>query len=200
MASAPAIFLDRDDTLIRNVPYLGDPSLVQLLPGVKEGIALLKETEFLLVIVSNQSGVGRGLITEEEVASVNRRMQELLQPCAIDAIYNCYLSPSHPDAHARRKPSPFLLHLAAGELGIDIASSFIIGDRESDVLAGKNAGCLASLRLASTSCEDNARPDQTCADYIAKDFMDAVQWILESRSTSKRSNPIRQIQPLPDAR
>ncbi|NBT89638.1 MAG: HAD-IIIA family hydrolase, partial [Verrucomicrobia bacterium] len=93
MAKA-AVFLDRDDTLIENIPYLGDPSQVRLMPGAAEACQTLHRAGFLLFIVSNQSGVGRGLITKEQVRAVDQRMESLLgKPGIISGYYHCFAAP-----------------------------------------------------------------------------------------------------------
>lgn len=167
-----AVFLDRDDTLIPDVPYLGDPAKVTLLPGAREALLRLKQTGFLLIMVSNQSGIARGLITHDQVRAVNAEVARRLLPSALDAIY---YSPDGPDEPSEtRKPAPGLLLQAAKEHGIDLARSFMVGDKASDVACGRTAGC-RTVRIAKTPPPTAADPT---ADFTAPDLAAAVDWIL----------------------
>lgn len=150
----PAVFLDRDDTLIANAsvtahtPHPGDlvdPALVQLLPGVAEGLALLQRAGFLLVVITNQGCVARGVCTVERVHACNNRFRELLAPVTLDAIYVC---PYHPRGtvppynveHPWRKPSPGMILAARDDLDIDLSRSWMIGDAQRDLDAAITAG------------------------------------------------------------
>ena len=140
-----AVFLDRDGTINDDPGYLGDPALVKLLPGVGEALALLKnELNFRLIVVSNQSGIARGLLNDGSVEAVNNKINELLAPynVSIDKFYYC---PAHPEFSKEedcwcRKPSPELVFLAAKELGIDLSGSYFVGDAVTDIECGRNAG------------------------------------------------------------
>lgn len=175
-AARPAVFLDRDNTLIHDPGYLKDPNRVTLLPGVAEGLARLRAAGYLCVVVSNQSGVARGLLTEADVAAVNARIQELLTPhgAAIDAFYHCPFLPGDEAVVADfrrdsdlRKPKPGMLLLAAKEHSIDLSRSWMIGDSLRDVEAGRAAGCrtilLASDRLAQSDAADHVEPTFSAA-------------------------------------
>ncbi|MDR1304745.1 MAG: HAD-IIIA family hydrolase [Verrucomicrobiales bacterium] len=175
-----AIFFDRDDTLIKNVPYLGDPAQVVLMPRVRESLPRLSAAGFMLFLVSNQSGVGRGLITREQVAAVNEEMFRQLGGDFFAGVYMCYAAPGQPDAAGERKPAPGLLFKARDEHGLDLTNSVFVGDRLSDVQCGHNAGCRSVLLLHDT--EDTAADRQRArgvADFIAEDFAVAVEWILQ---------------------
>jgi len=123
-ALAPAVFLDRDGTLMEEVDYCRDPAKVRLLPGVIAGLARLKAAGFRAVIITNQSGIGRGRITEVEYAAVHARLLALIGPGLIDATYYCPDAPDHPSTH--RKPLPGMVHeagygaraLPAGAVGV----------------------------------------------------------------------------------
>ena len=135
-----AVFLDRDGTLIEEREYLSKPDLVVLYPGVGAALARLKQAGFRLVIVSNQSGVGRGLFTMEDVTRVNMRMKALL---AVEGVHldKIYVAPEAPDQPSRaRKPSPQFLLDARDEMEINLAESFMIGDKLIDLECGWNAG------------------------------------------------------------
>jgi D-glycero-D-manno-heptose 1,7-bisphosphate phosphatase len=181
-----AVFLDRDDTLIVNVPYLGDPSLVQIFPEAAEALYALRKADFLLFVVSNQSGVGRGLITREQVFAVNTELQRQLKGDQIHAFYHSFATPDDPWA-TDRKPSPELLEQAAKAHEVDLAGSFFIGDRLSDIECGINAGCRTVLlthdrssRRTSVDPEDTVAREK--AHYITTTLTDAANWILSVSS------------------
>jgi len=172
--STRAVFLDRDGTVIEDTSYVDDPSGVRLLPGVADAIRRLSDAQYLVVIVSNQSGVARGLFDEETLSAVHQRVEELLaeRGATIDGAYYCpYLD--GPEATVEkyrrdsdlRKPNPGMLLQAADELGIDLAQSWMIGDGSRDVEAGKRAGC-RTIRLA-------AEPDPE-ATYTAPNLLRAA--------------------------
>ena len=163
----PAVFLDRDGTLIRNVPYINDPAKVELFPDVVESLTRLKQAGYRVVIITNQSGFDRGLLTPEQYEAVHTRMLELAGPGVIDATYMC------PDFGPRRKPSPEMIHEAARDLGIDPTRSVMIGDKASDIHCGRNAG------TKTIFIQTGYEMDEPCApDYIAANMKDAADWIL----------------------
>jgi D-glycero-D-manno-heptose 1,7-bisphosphate phosphatase len=142
---AVALFTDRDGTLIVDERYPKDPERVSLLPGASDALRTLRARGLRVVVVSNQSGVARGLLTEADVWRVHERMTTLLaaSEAKVDAAYYCLHAP---DAGcACRKPQPGLLLRAAREHGIDLQRSFLVGDKLSDVEAGRAAGCEAML-------------------------------------------------------
>ncbi|MCE5186108.1 MAG: HAD family hydrolase [Planctomycetaceae bacterium] len=146
--SQKAIFLDRDDTLIHDTGYISDPEKVKLMPGAAHALWQLKKMGFLVIVISNQSGVARGLITVEQLDEVHRRMNDLLASEGVypDGIYYC---PYHPEGTVApynrdselRKPKPGMLLLAAREKDIDLERSWMIGDSYRDIEAGRAAGC-----------------------------------------------------------
>jgi rfaE bifunctional protein nucleotidyltransferase chain/domain len=146
----PAVFLDRDGTLIVDVGYPREPEQVRLIPGCARALAALKELGFALVVVSNQSGVGRGLVSADEAERVHRRFTEVLaeQGVVVDGVYYCPHAPE--DGCACRKPSPELLLRAAAELELCLPRSFMIGDKPSDTEAGREAGCRTILLRAGS--------------------------------------------------
>jgi len=168
----PAIFLDRDGTLIHDTGYIRDWRQVEIITGVGE--ALRKVQDFYpLIFISNQSGIGRGIITDEEARQVHERTVELLADWQIrlDGVYYC---PHVPDDHCVcRKPAPGLLLQAALDMQIDLARSIMIGDKPSDIQAGKAAGCRTVFFLSNDSsvgCRE--------ADLIAHDWDEIADWIL----------------------
>ncbi|MEM9399020.1 MAG: HAD family hydrolase [Verrucomicrobiota bacterium] len=177
----PAVFLDRDDTIIKNVPYNGDPSQVELLTDVKEALQLLEKMEFKLFIVSNQSGVGRGLITVDQVNQVNEEMNRQLDNNFFTEIYNCHASPDAKDGSSAeelqlRKPSPELLLQAAKKWNLHLAYSFFIGDRLSDIECGHNAGC-RSILVTNGTVSDQMTKASRVANFTASTLLGAAQWI-----------------------
>jgi D-glycero-D-manno-heptose 1,7-bisphosphate phosphatase len=137
-----AVFLDRDGTLIEEAHYLSDPAAVRLLPGAAEALARLREAGYALVLVTNQSGIARGLYTEEEYHRVAARLGGLLREAGVplDAAYYCPHHPEHGAPCACRKPSTGMYEAAAAELGLDPAASWYVGDKESDILPAATLG------------------------------------------------------------
>ena len=167
-----AVLLDRDGTLIRDVPYNGRPELVQPLPGAVAATARLRSAGIRLGVVTNQSGVGRGLITRAQMEAVNQRVDELLGPFGSWAI--CPHDPA--DGCACRKPQPFLVQLAAAELGVDPADCVVIGDIGSDVAAAYAAGARAILVPAPAT-----RPGETAGVPTAAGLAEAAAALLDGR-------------------
>jgi D-glycero-D-manno-heptose 1,7-bisphosphate phosphatase len=181
-AHRPAVFLDRDDTLIANREVtartshpgdLVDPALVHLLPGVAAGLRTLREAGFALVVVSNQGCIARGVGTVAQVEACNRQMRDLLRAEAgveLDGVYYC---PYHPKGtvapfnieHPWRKPAPGMILAAAADLGLDLALSWMIGDSERDVQAA-NAGGVAAERAVLLS-DGTQLPSKTAASFAS---------------------------------
>lgn len=174
--SGRAIFFDRDGTLVYDVGYPKDPQQVRLLPGVERALATLKEHGFLLVLVSNQSGIGRGLVTVEQAEQVHCRVVSVLAEydVQLDAIYYCPHAPE--ERCSCRKPSPEMLLRAAEELDLDLSQSFMIGDKPSDIEAGKRAGCRTIL-LTANSVFSKSDP---IPDYVAATWSEVLQYVLKS--------------------
>lgn len=142
-----AVFLDRDGTIIEDRHYLGDPEGVRLLPGAAEGVAMLSKAGWPVVIVSNQSGIGRGLITEAEFLAVDLRVRDELASLGgqIAGSYHCPHDPDIVPPCECRKPRPGLFERAARELSLDLGASHYAGDRLRDVQAGLEYGGSAYL-------------------------------------------------------
>jgi len=161
------VFLDRDGTIIRDEEYLADPDGVFPLPGAVESLLKLRDAGYALIIVTNQSGVGRGMFTVNEMKSVNSRMLSLFAEYGVffDDILIC---PHAPDEKCDcRKPSPKLLLEAAERLGIDLSASAMIGDKPSDPKTGIAAGCRHNILITLHPAEFADSPYQTAND-IAK--------------------------------
>src|SRR3982751_4411516 len=141
----PAVFLDRDGTLIEDRHYLRAPEQVVLFPGAPEALQKLRDAGLKLFIVSNQSGVGRGYFTLREVESVNQHLEKLLESFGV-RFDKIYIAPEAPDQPSRgRKPSPQFLFDARDEFGIDLANSYMIGDKLIDIECGWQAGVKKSI-------------------------------------------------------
>jgi histidinol-phosphate phosphatase family protein len=140
MNKRAAVFLDRDGTLIDDVGYISDPEDVRLVTGAAEALRSLRDDGFALVVVSNQSGIGRGVTTQEQANAVHRRLLEELERAGagIDAAYYCPHTPE--DGCACRKPLPGLILDAARELELDLERSTMVGNSDVDVAAGEAAG------------------------------------------------------------
>ena len=164
-----AVFLDRDGTIARDVPYCSRPEDFELLPGVAEGIKLLNEHGFKVVVVTNQSGIARGYFTEGMLAKIHDKMITQLADhgAHVDAIYYC---PHQPDDNCEcRKPKPKMVLQAAIDLDIELGESYVIGDSEMDVELARRAGCKAGIRMGEMACT---------GDWVAASFKDAVEQIL----------------------
>ncbi|MDX6492296.1 MAG: D-glycero-D-manno-heptose 1,7-bisphosphate phosphatase [Gaiellaceae bacterium] len=160
MSGDPAVFLDRDGTLIDDVGYISDPEDVRLVPGAADALRGLRDAGFRLVVISNQSGLGRGLVTQEQADSVHARFLAELQRAGarIDAAYYC---PHAPDEGCRcRKPLPGLILDAARDLGLDLERSVMVGNSDVDVAAGEAAGARAILLAHGTSWPEAVRQIQ----------------------------------------
>jgi D-glycero-D-manno-heptose 1,7-bisphosphate phosphatase len=170
MNSQPAIFLDRDGTLMEEVGYCADPVQVRVYPGVSAALQGLQQAGYLLILITNQSGIGRGYFTEEASRVVQAEFERQIQPARLDAVYYC------PDAapSARRKPSPGMLREAARDHSIDLARSYMIGDKSSDIEAGQAAGCRTILVQTGYGGEQSG----VQATLTAVDFPGAAGLIL----------------------
>lgn len=140
MQADRAVFLDRDGTIIADSGYIARPEDVHLLPGAAAALHALQAAGWRLVVVTNQSGIGRGLLTHEDYQRVTDRMRWMLRLAGVrlDAVLCCPHLPE--DGCDCRKPKPGMLMLAAAELGLDLSRSVMVGDKESDLQAGKAAG------------------------------------------------------------
>jgi len=189
--SVPVVYLDRDGTLNFDPGYLNEPEQLRLLPGVGPAVARLNRAGFKTVVLSNQSGVARGLITQDQLEAIHQRLRELLAEDGawLDGIFIC---PHHPDEGCIcRKPAPGLVHRALQELGVFPGNAIVIGDKATDVELARNVGVLAVfVRSGSAPEEEQARMAARglAPDYVARDLTEAVRWILETVNTQETLN------------
>lgn len=190
--TARAVFLDRDGVILVENGFVVEPAGIRVAPDAPEALARLRENGFDLVVVTNQSAVARGLASEERVRAVHERLGEMLAAAGAD-VRAFYVCPHHPSADVAayrvacdcRKPRPGLLLRAAAELGIDLAASVMVGDRLSDVAAGRRAGCRTVLVRTGAHLEppiellEPLEPD-LAADHVCDTLGEAAAWILAS--------------------
>jgi D-glycero-D-manno-heptose 1,7-bisphosphate phosphatase len=182
--SEKAVFLDKDGTIIEDVPYSVDPSAMVFMPGAAEGLRRLQEAGYRLIVVSNQSGVARGLFPVEALAGVEKRLAEMLAEAGA-VLAGFYFCPHHPDGSVAeyaidcecRKPAAGLIYRAAQEHGIDLARSWFAGDILNDVEAGRAAGCRTILLDNGNETEWVLTRDRL-PDHLAPDLAAAAELIL----------------------
>ena len=176
-----AVFIDRDGTIARDVPYCHRVDDFDILPNVPEAVRLLNQSGFKIVVVTNQSGVAQGDVTEKALAQIHMKMKDDLDShgAKLDAIYYC---PHHPSEECDcRKPKTGLYVKAAKEHGIDVRLSYVIGDMQADVDAGRALGCKTVMVKTGSNgkCDDGNPPD-----YVAHNLLEAAKWIVKSGNGS----------------
>jgi len=172
VSRARAVFFDRDGTLMEEAHYCGDPAQVKVYPGVPDALRKLKEAGFRAFVVTNQSGIGRGLITEAQYRAVDMELRRQIGEGLLDASYFCPDAPGVPST--RRKPEPGMLLEAAADFNIDLARSYLIGDKSADIECGRRAGTSTILVATGYGAEQVCQPD-----FTASDVVQAVQLVLE---------------------
>lgn len=184
-APRPAVFLDRDGTLNVDQPYITRPEDLRLLPGVGEALRRLREAGFVCVVITNQSAIGRGMMTEADLERVHDEMHRQLAEAetAVDGVYFCPVSPTSDDPlaaeHPDRKPAPGMLLRAARELDLDLSRSWMVGDSLRDMLAGQRAGCRHCI-LVRTGQPMQEPPAEIAGKYrVVEDLSAAVAYILD---------------------
>jgi D-glycero-D-manno-heptose 1,7-bisphosphate phosphatase len=175
----PLILLDRDGTLITEQDYLKDPRKVRFLPGSIAGLKRLARAGYPMVVISNQSGIGRGLMTRQDVERVNRRFLQLLKNQGVRlGVYYC---PHHPKINcACRKPKLKLVKQAAHDLGLSWKNCISVGDKKCDVAMGRRTGGKGVLVLTGIGRQERKREPRVKPDFIAKNFNTAARWILQA--------------------
>lgn len=179
-----AAFLDRDGTLIREVGYLSRLEDLAVLPGVAGALRRLGEAGFVRLVVTNQSGVARGYFGEDFVEKTHRELLRRLQTegASVEGFYVCPHHPEHSGPCGCRKPKDGLLRRAAGEWGLDLGASWVVGDKAADVALARAAGCRAALVRTGYGAETEAElaGQGRAADVVADDLEHAVEEILAS--------------------
>jgi D-glycero-D-manno-heptose 1,7-bisphosphate phosphatase len=194
----PAVFLDRDGTMIENVGYLDAIARVAFYPWTIDAIRALNRADFAVVVVTNQSGIARGYFSESFVEATHRHISARLEAgrARIDAYYYC---PHHPDGtvdpYARecdcRKPAGGLIERAAADLGLDAARSFVVGDKWIDVRLARAVGARAILvRTGSGAAEETRAPAAVAADAVVDNLAAAASWVLGELRSPDRGSPI----------
>jgi len=186
MASKQVVILDRDGTIVVDRNYLDDPAGLEFEPGAAEGLRRLYERGHRLVIITNQSGVGRGLFSLARLAEIHARLEAMVVSIGarLEAIYFC---PHAPDAECScRKPELALLKQAASDLGFEPSAAIVIGDKMSDVEFGQRAGAATILMAAAGGTFENRQPQP---DFVAANLIEASRWIEHRTDASRGAGP-----------
>ncbi len=191
-----AVFLDRDGTLIHDPGYLGDPEGLRLLPGVADALRALDRAGFLLVVVTNQSGIARGRYTLADYERVERRLTEVLRAEGVE-LARTYFCPFHPEGtvapfaveHEDRKPSPGMWWRARDDLGLDLGACWTVGDGERDVVAGKRAGTRAVLLAGGRDKWPLPVGGPYDPDFVALDLREAALYVLRAEGRPLPARP-----------
>lgn len=186
MRNGGLVFIDKDGTLVENVPYNVDPALIRLAPGAERAIPRLAKAGFRLVVVSNQPGVALGRFPESALLGVKRRLAMLLAPLGAE-LAGFYYCPHHPEGSVAeyaiqcgcRKPAPGLIERAARELGASAHGAWLVGDILDDVEAGSRAGCTTILLDNGNETEWVLAPERR-PDYIVRDLDEAADFIVSA--------------------
>jgi D-glycero-D-manno-heptose 1,7-bisphosphate phosphatase len=179
-----AVFLDRDGTIVEDIGYMNSPDQIQFIPGAIEAIKKLNQAGYKVVVITNQAGVARGLITEDMLQTIDKTLHKFILNggAHLDGLYYCPHHPEHgtypyKQACECRKPHPGLIKRAHRDLDVDLSRSFMIGDKATDVEAGKRAGTKTILVLSGRGLQEKNRLKDT-PDKIADNLGQAVDWIL----------------------
>ena len=173
-AKSPAVFIDRDGTIMRDADYCSEPSQVRVFEGAADSLRRLKNAGYKIIVITNQSGIGRGFFTVEQYRAVEAEVLRQLGDGLIDATYFC---PDVPGQHSScRKPAPGMIVEATREHQIDLARSFLIGDKEIDAECGRNVG-MRTIRVRTGFDRETAG---SMADWVAEDLPAAAEIILNT--------------------
>ena len=188
--SRAAVFLDRDGTIIDERSYIDRLALLSVFPWTGDALRLLNRAGYATVVISNQSGLARGMFDEPFLTQLHNEIDRRIAPARIDGYFFCPHLPDATVAQYRadcdcRKPKPGLIARAASELDLDLSRSWMVGDRWLDVACGRAAGVRSILVRTGYGAHEEARiPPATQADAILNNLMEAVGWILRSSSPS----------------
>jgi len=181
-AAPRAVILDRDGTVVIDRGYLDDPAGLEFLPGAAQGLRQLYERGHPLVVITNQSGVGRGRLTLERAEEINERLAAMVRDAGAE-LAGVYLCPHRPDEGcACRKPGTQLLLQAARELGFAAADSVVIGDKATDIELGRRVGALTML-VSHDGLSSDGAPGS--ADCVVGDLREAAAWLAEVENAGR---------------
>ena len=172
-AKSPAVFLDRDGTIIHDADYCSDPKHVQVFDGTAAALRRLRNAGYKIIVITNQSGIGRGFFTEKQYREVEAEVSQQLGDDLIDATYFCPDAPGKPSNC--RKPAPGMVLQAAQDHDVDLSGSFLIGDKEIDAECAHNAG----VRAIRVRTGLDKMTDGSCADWVAENLPAAAEIILK---------------------
>ncbi|MDZ4084108.1 MAG: HAD family hydrolase [Bdellovibrionales bacterium] len=173
------VFLDRDGTLIIDKIYLNDPDQIEYLPGVFEALVRLRDHGFQFIVVTNQSGIARGIVSVDNLNETHRRIRVAFAEHGVEFKEFYYAPYSVESNHPMRKPHPGMLLQGAIEFDADLAKSWMIGDRLSDVIAGSRAGC-RSILLTGVELPDPTSPQEAQPTFVVDSLLEAAERILNS--------------------
>jgi len=199
-----AVFLDRDGVISEEVGYIADREHLRLIPQSAKAVKLINQSGLKIIAITNQSGVARGYFSEEMLGHIHRKMEKLLsdQGAFLDGIYYC---PHHPEGTVEayrvkcdcRKPATGLLIQAAQEHSIDVSSSYLVGDKRTDIECAHRAGAKGILVLTGYGKDELRKINRAALaqpHYIAADLLDAVQWIIKDKTSEKQGDPHHKIE------
>lgn len=187
MIKARAIFLDRDGVINEDSEaFITTTDQVRVFPSVSQAIRSLREIGFLIIVVSNQSGVGRGLLSEATLGEINNTIRNELKKdgAELDAMYHCPHLPT--DNCSCRKPRNGMLIQASKDFNLDTSESYMVGDKPSDIACGESSGCTTILCLSGQSKGFDPRKFVAYPDYICVDLLSASKWILDREQARKK--------------
>ena len=173
-AKSPAVFVDRDGTIMHDADYCSDPKQVQIFDGTAAALRRLKDAGYKIIVITNQSGIGRGFFSEKQYRAVESEVLRQLGDNLIDATYFCPDAPGKPSKC--RKPAPGMVLEAARDHDVDLSRSFLIGDKEIDAECAHNAG----VRAIRVRTGFDKMTDGSCADWGAEDLPAAAEIILKA--------------------
>lgn len=177
-----AVFLDRDGTIIEDVPYLFEPEKVRLIKGAGEAIKIFNRLAFMVVVVTNQSGVRRGYFKDADVAAIHGRLNSILdyEGARIDDYFYCPHEPQ--DGCACRKPETGMVDRAVNEYSLDVENSYVIGDKASDLWLANSVGATSILVRTGHGLETE-NDKSIKAGFVARDILQAAEWIMIDSKT-----------------
>jgi len=173
-AKSRAVFIDRDGTIMHDADYCSDPKQVQILEGAAAALSRLKKAGYKIIVITNQSGIGRGFFTEKQYRAVEAEVARQLGDNLVDATYFCPDPPGQPSKC--RKPAPGMVLQAARDHDVDLGRSFLIGDKEIDVECAHNAG----VRAIRVRTGFDKMTDGSCADWVAENLPAGAEIILKA--------------------